>query len=282
MAEREGYREYYKLLAFVFLFGYAGTIWGGLTYYIGVPMGLMNHLKANSAQIGLISALFWGGFAIPQIFAAYSSESLRIKKKYVAWSLGLSSMGFLAAGLYIFATGAANARLSIWIFILCFAWAAIVAGFYIPGYYSMVFKLVPSNRLGQLLGIMFAIEYGGLFLTGFTMDAVNARFQAPDNYAIAFIATFVLTLVSLLLLLVIKEPEGETVKTAPTFPLYLKDFFSIYWKDGPFTMFIFGKWLMSGHIIMLAFLLSYLIQERGFSIERAGWFTALKIGRAHV
>ena len=133
MAKQESLTEYYKLLVFVFLFGYAGTIWGGLTYYIGVPLGYMNFLKASSAQIGLVSALFWGGFAIPQILAAYLSESMRIKKRFIAWSLGLSSIGFLVAGLYIFATGAVNASLGIWVFLICFAWAAVVAGFYIPG-----------------------------------------------------------------------------------------------------------------------------------------------------
>ena len=112
-------------------------------------------------------------------------------------------------------------------------------------------------------------------MTGPTMDKMNAMFPAPMNYAVVFIATFVLTLVSVLLLLAIKEPEGEVTATASSFGAYAKKFFAIYWKDRPFTTFIFGKWLMSGHIIMLAFLLTYLIQERGFAIEKAGWFTAL-------
>jgi MFS family permease len=275
MAKTEGLTEYYKLLVFVFLFGYAGTVWGGLTYYIGIPLGYMNWLKASSTQIGLVSALFWGGFAFPQIFAAYMSESKLIKKWFIAASLGLSCVGFLVAGVYIFATGASNAPLSTWIFLICFAWAALVAGFYIPPYFAMIFKLIPSSKLGQLLGIMFAIEYLGIFLTGFTMDAVNKCFPEPYNYAVVFTATFVMTLVSLLLLLWLKEPEGNAVVSAPSFGIYARDFFAIFWKDRPFTTFIFGKWLMSGHIVMLAFLLTYLIKVKGFPKESVGWFTAL-------
>jgi MFS family permease len=268
-------KEYYKLLVFVFVFGLAGTIWGGLTYYIGIPLGFMNYLKASSLQIGLISALFWGGFAIPQIIAAYMSESKPIKKRFIAVSLSLSGIGFLVAGLYVFLTGAVNQSQTITVFIICFAWAALVAGFYIPAYFAMAFKMIPSDKLGQLLGIMFAVEYGGIFLAGPTMEMVNKNFPVPYNYALVFTVTFVMTLVSILLLLTLKEPEGEVVKTAPTFAAYARNFFKIYVVDTSFTKFIFGKWLMSGHIIMLAFLLTYLIKEKAYSDPSGGWFTSL-------
>ena len=81
MEKQESLKEYYKYLVFIFLFGVAGTVWGGMTYFVGIPVAYLTYLNASSTKIGLISTIFWAGFAIPQIIAAYKSESLPIKKK---------------------------------------------------------------------------------------------------------------------------------------------------------------------------------------------------------
>ena len=47
---------------------------------------------------------------------------------------------------------------------------------------------------------------------------------------------------------------------------------TVYKTDMLFTKFIFAKWLMCGNYVMQAFLLTFLMQERGFSPDNAGWF----------
>lgn len=275
MAENQSLREYYKILAWVFLFGIGGSVWGGMTYYIGVPVGYLSYLKASSFQIGLITAIFWGGFAFPQIWAGYATESMQIKKKFIGWSLIISSLGFLAAGLYILMTGEGNPVLSSWMFILFYLWASMAAGLYIPAAFSLLFKVIPSTRLGQLLGIYFAMQFVGVFVSGFVIKAINNAFPLPYNYAVLFVSTFVMTVLSSLIIFSVREEPGEAVSKEASFGAYIGKLATIFREDVEFTKFVFGKWLMSGHYVMQAYLVAYLIAQRGFLGENAGWFSSL-------
>ena len=80
MANNQSLKEYYKYCVFAFIFGFGGSVWGGMTYFLGIPVAYLSFLKASPTQIGLITAIFWAGFAFPQVWAAYKSESLTIKK----------------------------------------------------------------------------------------------------------------------------------------------------------------------------------------------------------
>ena len=268
-------REYWKFNVFTVFFGFGGSVWGGLTYFIGIPVAYLTYLKASSMQIGLITAIFWAGFALPQVWAAYVSEAKTIKKNFLAAVWVLSSITWLMLGVYIFVTKASNNVLSIWVFLILFAWACSLTGMYWPAVFSMLFKIIPTPKLGQLIGIWMSVQYGALFLSGPFIKMVNNNFDEPLNYAVLFLLTFIITVSSTFVLLWVKEPEGEEMKASPSFGVYVKKCLNIIKTDKPFTRFIIGKWLMTGHYIMLAFLLVYLIEERGFDLLNSGWFSSL-------
>jgi MFS family permease len=268
-------KEYYKVNLFALLFGFGGSVWGGMTYFLGIPVALLTFLNASSTQIGLITAIFWAGFAFPQIWAGYKSEPLTIKKRYIAWSIIASSVGFLVYGIYILMTGAANASFSIWFFLLAFAWACFVGGLYIPANFSLLFKIIPSAKLGQLLGIYFAVQFGGIVLSSFAIKSINTSFAAPMNYAVLFLITFVVTLIAAVIILMLNEQKGEEIKGEASFGAYIGKLINIYKTDSLLVKFLIGKWIMTGNYIMMAFLLAFLIKERGFDASNAGYFTGL-------
>jgi MFS family permease len=275
MANSQSLTEYYKVNVFAALYGFGGSVWGGMTYFFGIPVALLAFLNASSTQVGLITTIFWAGFALPQIWAGYKSEPLPIKKRYIAWSLAVSSLGFLVYGIYLLMTSASNASFAVWFFLVAFAWACFICGLYIPGNFTLLFKIIPTARLGHLLGIYFAIQFGGIFVSGFAIKWINNAFAPPMNYAVLFIITFVVTVISAAVILLLNEPKGEEVKSEPSFGAYIGKLINIYKTDKPFGRFLVGKWLMTGHYIMLAFLLMFLIKERGFAQGNAGWFPAL-------
>ncbi len=275
MANNQSLKEYYKFDLFAFGNGFGGTVWGSLTFYFGIPVAFLTFLKASSFQIGLVTAIFWGGFALPQVWAAYATETHKIKKNFMAKVLLLSNLTWLVMGVYILLTNTVNAEMAAWIFLILFTWSATVVGMFFPGQFSLLFKIVPSDRLGQLLGIFFALQFGALLLGGPVINKVNAMFPEPTNFAVLFLMTFVITLIMSIILLSIKEPEGEETESSPSFGAYLGKCIEIIKTDKVLTKFIVGKWLMSGHYLMLAFMLAYLIHERGFDPADTGWFNAL-------
>ncbi|MBN1291856.1 MAG: MFS transporter [Candidatus Latescibacteria bacterium] len=275
MANGQSLKEYYKFDVFGFGNGFGGSVWGGLTYFIGIPIAFLTFLKASSMQIGLVTAIFWAGFAVPQVWAAYATETQTIKKKFMAKVLILSSFAWLILGIYILMTNAANQTLSIWLFLILFIWACSLTGMFIPGQFSLLFKIIPSDRLGQLLGILFAIQFGGIALAGPVATKISTTYPAPTNYAIIFIATFVISLLISLILLSLNEPEGDKIESEPSFGAYIGKCLNVVKTDKTLRKFLIGKWLMSGHYVMLAFMLAYLMSERGFDQAKAGLFTSL-------
>lgn len=268
-------REYWKYNIVALLFGFGGSVWGGMTYYFSIPVAYLTFLNASKTQIGLITAIFWLGFALPQTWAAYASESKPIKKTYIAWAFFLSSIPWLACAAYILLIGTGNAETSIWLFLILYVFACMTINLYIPGNYTLLYKIIPTASLGLLLGVQFTFRYGGTFLSLFGVKAINKYIQPPDNYAIIFIATFIISTLSALLILLLKEPEGAVSKSAPSFGSYLANCVRVLKTDRLLVKFLIGKWLMSGHNVMMAFLLAYFIQERGFLRENAIWFSAL-------
>lgn len=275
MGDVKSLREYWKYNIVALLFGFGGSVWGGMTYYFGIPVAYLTFLNASKTQIGLVTAIFWLGFALPQTWAAYASEAKAIKKSYIAWAFFLSSLPWLVYGLYILLAGTANQSASIWLFLFLYVWACLIVNLYIPANYTLLFKIIPTAQLGLLLGVQFTFRYGGTFLSGFALRVLNKHIAAPDNYAVIFIATFVISALSALFILILREPEGTTTKSAPSFGAYLAECVRVLKKDRLLVKFLVGKWLMSGHNVMMAFLLAYFIQERGFDRSDSGWFSAL-------
>ena len=270
-----GLKEYYKYNAFAFLNGFGGPTWGALTYYISIPVVFLKFLDASKMQIGLITAIFWAGFAIPQVWAAYATETKTIKKSFMALVFFLASISWLVLGLFVLLTRGANQSLTIWLFLILFACSCTLTGMFMPANFSLLFKIIPTARLGQLLGIVFAVQFGGLVVAGPVITKIGVVFGEPLNYAVLFLLTFGISIVISLILLWIAEPKGEQIEGSPSMGAYLGKCMNIIRTDKTLTRFIVGKWLMSGHYIMLAFLLAYLITERGFDPIKGGWFISL-------
>ncbi len=275
MAQVKDLKAYYKFDVFGFFNGFGGSVWGGFTYYMGIPVAFLTFMNASSTQIGLVTAIFWAGFALPQVWAAYANESQTIKKTFMAKVLIISSIAWLVMGAFILATGAQNRGLTIWLFLLLYIWACMVIGMFIPGQFSLLFKIIPTERLGVLLGILFAIQFGGGVVAGPVIQYVNNTFPEPTNYAVLFILTFAISVAIMFILLSIREPEGDRIEKEPSFGAYIGKCMKVIRTDRTLSRFIVGKWIMSGHYIMLAFLLAFLMAEKGFDRSLAGWFPAL-------
>ena len=275
MGDNRSLKEYYKYDVFSFLNGFGGPSWGGMTYFMGIPVAFFTFLKASSTQIGLVTAIFWAGFAFPQVWAAYASETLSFKKKFMAKVMMMAAFAWLIIGLFVLFSKAANENMTIWLFLILFAWSCSLAGMFMPPTFTLLFKIIPTERLGHLLGILFAIQFLGVVAAGPVMAKVFDLFGEPVNYAVLFLLTFAVSVIAVLFLLIINEPEGEKAEGVPSFGAYLGKCVDIVRIDKTLVKFIVGKWLMSGHYIMLAFLLAYLMGERGFSRANAGYFSSL-------
>jgi len=268
-------KEYLKYDIFAFLFGFGGSVNGSLTYYLGIPVAYLTFLGASVTQIGLLTAILWAGFAIPQLWAAYATETKSIKKRFMASAIILSSLTWLIIGTYILVFGGRMPVFSVWLFLMLFAWAVSLVGMFMPANFSLIYKITPTDKLGHLIGILFAVQFFGTFVGGFVIKVINKAYLEPINYAVLFLSTFIISTGIAFILLWIHEPESEQIKAEGSFGGYLGTCLTVLKTDKLFTKFLVAKWLMSGHYVMMAFILVYLIRERGFDPLNAGWFSSL-------
>lgn len=267
-------REYSKYSLFAVLFGFGGSVNGSMTYYLGIPAAYLAYLGASASQIGSLTAIMWAGFALPQLWAAYATESWKLKKRFMAAAIFLSSLTWLLTGTGILFIGALNPAVIIWLFLILYAWAVSWIGMFMPANFSLLFKITPIARMGHLIGILFAIQFLGSFAGGFAIKAVNHTWNEPANYTVLFLLTVLISAIVALILLWIREPEGESVRPATSFGEYLKKCAGVLRSDRLFLRFLVAKWLMSGHYVIMAFLLVYLIREHGFDPRNAGWVSS--------
>lgn len=275
MGNPRSLRGYYKYVVFAFFNGFGGSVWGGMTFYIGIPVVYLTYLNASSMQIGLITAIFWGALAIPQFWAAYISETKKIKKYWIGKVIITSSFTWLILGIYILITRASDQNLSIWLFLILFTLACLIKAFDVPANSAMMFKLIPTERLGKLGGIAGSVLFIGMVTAGIVITKINLTFEEPINIAVMFFLTFVISIMMSILLFTIEEPENKKIDRSPHFIAFLGKCAAIIKTDRIFTKFIIGKWLMSGHHIMMAFILVYLINIRGINPVTAALFSSL-------
>ncbi|MCE5251633.1 MFS transporter [bacterium] len=275
MVSHGSMKEYFKYDIFAFMFGFGGSVNGSMTYYLGIPVAYLTYIGASVTQIGSLTAILWAGFSIPQLWAAYATETKPIKKRFMASAIILSGLTWLIIGMHILFFGGRMPVFSVWLFLILFAWAVSLVGMFMPANFSLIYKITPTERLGHLIGILFAVQFLGTFVGGFAINYINNTFNEPVNYAVLFLLTFVISTGIAFLLLRINEPESEQIKAEPSFGVYLGKCLTVLKTDRLFTKFLVAKWLMSGHYVMMAFILVYLIRERGFDPLDAGWFSSL-------
>lgn len=267
-------REYSKYSLFAVLFGFGGSVNGSMTYYLGIPAAYLAYLGASATQIGSLTAIMWAGFSLPQLWAAYATESWTIKKRFMAAAVFLSSITWLLAGTSILLFGSVKSAFIIWLFLIFYAWAVSWIGMFMPANFSLLFKITPTAHIGHLIGIIFAIQFLGSFVGGFAIKEINHSWNEPSNYAVLFLLTVMFSAIIAGILLWIREPEGESIRPAPSFGEYLKKCAGVLRTDRLFVRFLIAKWLMSGHYVIMAFLLVYLIREHGFDPRNAGWVSS--------
>jgi len=268
-------KEYFKYNVFAFIFGFGGSVNGSMTYYLGIPVAYLAYLGASVTQIGSLTAILWAFFSIPQLWAAYATETKSIKKRFMVSAVILSSLSWLIIGVNILLFSNATPVFSIWLFLILFAWAVTMIGMFMPANFSLIYKITPTEKLGHLIGILFAVQFIGTFVGGFAIQAINTEFIKPVNYAVLFLLTFVISTGISGILLWIREPESEKIQAEPSFTHYLSKCLTVLRTDTLFTRFLVAKWLMSGHYVMMAFILVFLIKERNFDPLNAGWFSSL-------
>jgi MFS family permease len=239
-------------------------------------MALLVALGASAFYNGVVNALFWLGFILTQVPAAFISERFRYKKWAMGFLFMLCGVSLLVFGLLLMITGGSNLKLMLGAFIVCYGFTTIVSGASTPFSFTLLFKIVPQQKLGSWLGIYFMIASVGGILGGFVVKPILAL-GYPVSFEVLFICVFFFAVAMAVAIWLIDEPEGELAPRKESFGSYLGSLVAIVKSDRNLVRFFFGMWLTVGHYLVLTFYSAYAVNEVGIDQSVTGTFVSMNL-----
>ena len=284
---KRGYMaNYIKFLANNGFIGIGGMPIGALLAYYGVMTVFMTSLGYGSIAISVVNAIFYLGFALSQVPSAYFLESKTIKKTWMG-ILQLSASGtFLVFGLILTLIGDGNSLIIILLFVVFYSMGTSIGGSAIPTQFALFNKIVPPEKLGKLLGIMFVVNslagmFGGWIVSRvfslWPVDRANPDFSLTA-FKVLFIASFLFVLAAAVVIWTVREQEGEKIPKKENFPAYVSHTMGFLKQDANLARFLVGKNLMFGQYAAKLFYATYAISNLGVPAKYAGLFISFFLG----
>ncbi|MFA6473026.1 MAG: MFS transporter, partial [Candidatus Latescibacterota bacterium] len=265
-----------KANIFNFFNGLGGPVWGAFLAYYGPLMALLGFLGASPFYNGVVNGLFWLGFILTQVPAAYYSERLPYKK----WAIGvifiLSGVSVLLFGLLLMITGGEHVKLLLAAFLFCYALTTIISGSCTPLIFALLFKIIPPRKLGSWLGVYFMTASVGGILGGFLVKRI-LQLGYPVAFEILFIGAFLFAVITALAVWIIDEPKGELAPRKENFGAYMNSVINILKCDRNLVKFFIGMWFVVGHYVVLTFYSDYAVKGIGISPAEAGAFVSMNL-----
>ena len=225
----------------------------GAVYMMAVAMipqqtilpAFIKKFTSNEYLINLIPMILVFGYAMPQIFIARHTESLKFRKKFMLVTGLGQRLPWLFLGLFILFVPKDQMIISLVLFFVFYFIYSLSCGINVPIWLDLVAKLTPTEKRGKLFAYRH-IMGGVLGIMGaYVAKIILKKCSFPDNYSILFLIFFVLTSISLGILIFLKEPPSQEVKKKTSFHEFLKTIPDLVKKDKNYRNFIISNFIGS-------------------------------------
>jgi len=231
----------------------------------------------NSIAIGAVPVLWIMGLNLPQLFFADIGYAKKRVKPFVLRYGFLSRVMYLVIALFTFFIlknlNQLNAVLSL---LFLYFLTAVVGSIPIPGWVHLFSKTTPVKLRGrllavrQLIGSILAMAAGSL--TVLVLSAINF----PSNFAILFLAAFIITMISFYFLSKLKEDDefyDEEKTQSVTNKLFVIK--NILRTNVSFRNFLIADALITMCITATAFYPVFALKKFDLPVSYAGTFTII-------
>ena len=134
----------------------------------------VDQLTDMSWIVGLVPAIFYLGYYLPQLIGAYLVQGRRTKKKFILVVAIAERVGILLVALVAQAYGLLNNTTTLILFFLAYMVFSITNGMITPGYSDFISKSIVRNRgffFGFMNGLGGLIGFGASLLSRYLLDA---------------------------------------------------------------------------------------------------------------
>lgn len=172
----------------------------------------VGELTDSAPVIGLVSAIFSGGWLLPQLLAASVINDKPRKKPYLLAGIsGRIMLWMIALALWLGLSRHPAAMLAV--FFICLALWAITDGIGSVAWFDIMAQAIPAKRRGRLMGIaQFVGGLGGIG-AGVVISLLLAQWAFPMDYALIFALAGALLIPSAIAIFLIREVPNRGVES---------------------------------------------------------------------
>lgn len=259
------------------LFGFIDSL---ISPYLVMSL-FVNSLGGSNFLVGLLPAIYNGGWFLPQFLISHRLQQMPRKKVlYNAISV-VRVTCWACLILATFLIGASNPLLLLVVFFVLYTSYSLAGGVAGAAFMDVVAKTIPASRRGtffgrrDLSGAIFAI--GASYLIGVLLNPALAP-PFPFNFGIVFLIAGVAIVFGLGAFIFVVEPVEKTTPEHLTFTKQLASAGRIFREDEVYRRYLLTRIAIAAADIATPFYAIYATRVLGVPPEVVGIYLALTTG----
>lgn len=254
------------------LYGFAMSLISMVTVF---PV-LIKKVGGSNLAVGLIPVIWIIGFNFPQILIANYASNQPFKKPLMLKTAFIQRLPwFVLSFIVFFFLTNVNPTMGLILIFSGFAASAVAGSLNLPGWFDLVAKVTPLGLRGRLfayrstLGALMGV--GGGAIVSYVLD----NFKYPDNFSLLFLLAFIVTMISYIFLMNIREKDANQSIEGLYRREYLKKLKIILKKESGFRNFLIADALLISALMADAFYTVNALEKFSLSEGYAGQFTMI-------
>ena len=236
----------------------------------------VKQLGGSNVAIALIYVIWEIGFNLPQIVIANYASRLEYKKRLVLKTAFLQRIPWLMLALFsFFIVSRINQTIALIIFFIIFAITAITGSLNLPAWFDLVAKVTPVNLRGRLFAARSILGSILGVTGGWVVVRVLDNVAYPNNFALLFLLAYLVTMISYIFIVMIKEDYPNSSKENVPHHIYLKRLPLILRNNNNFRNFIIADALLKIALMADVFYAVHALQKFSLSNSTVGKFTII-------
>ncbi len=258
-----------------------GAIFGFVDALIAPSLTLalfVTALGGSSFLVGLLSAIYNGGWFMPQFLVSHRLQQLPLKKPVY---VGVAVVRILCWFLIVVATywfGAQNPTLLLIVFFVLITIYSFAAGFAGNAFMTIVAKVIPIQRRGSFFGWReFSGTATGLLAGYLVAIALSPErgFVFPENFGILFVVAFGAIGTGLLLFAQVREPRETIQGEAMTFSQQWRAAQNIVRENHAYRRYLVTRFVLAAGDLATPFYAIYATRQLGAPDSIVGLYIGL-------
>ncbi len=250
----------------------------GFSSFVTILPLFVSTLTSSATIIGLVPAFHNVGWQLPQLLTANKvARQKRIKPMVLRNTLHerFPFLGIAVVALLIPTIGVQAALVLTFVML---AWQGLGGGFTANPWQSMVAKIIPPDRRGTFFGMQSSAANLMASLSAVSAGFILEKYESHLDFAICFLLTAVIMVISMAFLARTKEPERRMDDLPPVqVPVWsrMKD---ILKRDKNFRWFLTARILTQIAMMGFAFFTVYAVRIHHVSESGVGIMTGILLG----